>query len=73
MGLKDLAGEAWGGDDQGGDTAEPEVENRAEVGGEASEGVVGHGGEEVEVADDRDRRRGGRKAAAARRPHAAEV
>lgn len=52
VGFEDFAGEFGGGDDQGRDLAELEVEDRAKFAGEFEEGVVGHVGEEVEVADD---------------------
>lgn len=52
MGFEDVAGESGGGDDEGGDSAELEVDDGAELAGELGKGVVGHVGEEVEVADD---------------------
>ncbi|PON91443.1 hypothetical protein TorRG33x02_127260 [Trema orientale] len=51
MGLEDEPGEPGGGDDEGRDLAEPEEEDGTESVGEPGKGVVGHGGEEVEVAE----------------------
>lgn len=49
VGLEHKSRQFWRGDDDGGDLAKLEVEDGAELTGEVREGVVGHGGEEVEV------------------------
>lgn len=51
VGFEYELGELSGGDDQGGDAAELEVDDWAELVGKLGKGVVGHVGEEVEVAD----------------------
>lgn len=53
VGLQNEAGMSGGGDDDGRHSAESEEYNRAESLGESGEGVVGHVGYQVEVADDR--------------------
>ena len=51
VGFKDEFGESGRRYDQGGDSAESKEEDGAELVSESGEGVVGHGCEEVKVAD----------------------
>ena len=61
LSLKDLGGEGGGGDDDAANGAKLEAKKRAEFGGESGEGLVERRGEEVEVAEERDRGRARRE------------
>lgn len=55
--FKDLSGERGGGDENVLQSAEADVEERTVLGGDVEEGFVSRRKEEVEVADERKRRR----------------
>lgn len=73
LSLEDLGGEGGGGDDDAADGAELEAEEGTILGGEGGEGLVEGRREEVEVAEERQRRRAWRKAAEIGGPAVEEI